>query len=91
MKFSADIVAVLLAVAGGVARYMQELLEGRRFVWVALLGHLFIGGFTGISMAKLAAIAGLGVDGQHLLSAWGGVVGLKAFDYIKTYLDKKLT
>lgn len=90
MKLSIWVITATLAVFGGLARYLQQLMQGEEFKWLHLFAHLFIGGFTGVSMAKIAMVFGLGADGAHLIAAWGGVVGLKGFEFVQLLLEKKI-
>jgi len=70
---------------------MKKILDGSEFNWTHLLAHLFIGAVTGVSMAKVASLLGLPPDAQHVASAWGGVIGLKAFEFVTEFIANKVS
>ena len=70
-----QLITATLAIMGGVAHYLHEVMKNKdkKFELLFFIGHMFIGGFTGLSMAKLAAVLGMNQDSQHLFAAWDGV------------------
>jgi len=89
------VTAGLVAIVGGIARYLQQLMNDKeKFKWTHFFAHMLIGGFTGYSIANLAAYFTIDANLQLFLAGWGGAIGLKAFELVQRlaekYLDKKI-
>ena len=83
------LIAVLLAVAGGLAR----LLNGKartRLKWGTILAELFIAGFAGIMVLLLARAFGLEGDWLGLVCGMAGWIGPRILDLVAKPTAKKI-
>lgn len=90
MKIPTEMTVALLAILGGAAKYIQDVLEGKDFKWKELFMHIIIGGISGYCMAQLAVGLGLGEGIQQFVSGSGGVMGLQSFFFAKRIIEKKI-
>jgi flagellar biosynthesis protein FliR len=82
------LIAVLLAVAGGLARLLNTKSKSR-LKWSLILSELFVSGFAGIMVLMLARAFGLSGDWIGLACGMAGWVGPKILNYVaKPVLEK---
>lgn len=80
---------ILLAAAGGVARYLSRFLITGKFRWAILVAHVFISAFSGLMFAELAMSPWVNVESPHLIAVFagiGGFMGTKALEYMEEQL-----
>jgi len=83
------IIAVLLAVYGGLARLLY-LKKNTSLKWGVIMPELIISGFAGIMALKLARAYGLAGDWIGLVCGMAGWFGPRIIDPIMVRLDKVL-
>ena len=75
------VIAVLLAVAGGLARLLNAK-DNTRLKWSRMLSELFISGFAGLMTLLLARRFGLSGDWLGLVCGMAGWIGPRILDLI---------
>ena len=75
------VIAVILAVLGGLARLLN-LKDETRLAWSRILSELFISGFSGLMVLMLARASGLSGDWLGLVCGMAGWVGPKVLDML---------
>jgi len=81
--------AVMLAVAGGLARMLSEREESRR-KWGVILSELFVSAFAGYMVMLAARASGLDGDWLSVVSGVSGWLGAHAVDLVLTVVQDKL-
>ena len=83
------VLAVLLAVIGGLARLLH-LKDGTKLKWGIILSELFISGFTGLMTLMLARASGLSGDWIGLVCGMAGWMGPRVIDLLMKPVGKAL-
>lgn len=78
----------ILAILGGVTRYLVGYLKGEQFKLRHLIAHLFISCFSGVMFAQLSSIMGLSGDFKAALAGLGGFMGTRAIELLIKKIDK---
>jgi len=86
-KIWETVLAVLLAVLGGLARVLN-LKDKQKLKWSKILSELFISGFSGIMVLMLAHIYGLSGDWVGIICGMSGWVGPKILDILAKLVSK---
>ena len=86
-KIWETVLAVLLAVLGGLARILN-LKDSQKLKWSKILSELFISGFSGIMVLMLAHIYGLSGDWVGIICGMSGWVGPKILDILAKLASK---
>jgi len=81
------IIAITLAVAGGLARLLN--LKGRsKLKWGKILSELFISGFSGLMVLMLARHFGLSGDLIGVVAGMSGWIGPRVLDLVAKMASK---
>ena len=83
------IIAVLLAVAGGLARLLN-IKDRTRLKWRNILSELFIAGFAGIMALMLARASGLAGDWVGIICGIAGWTSPKILHMLTKMAEKML-
>lgn len=83
-----EIVYVLISALGGMARYLNGFLRGKRFDLWKLLASMIVSGFSGVTCAHLALLIKPGWE--IIAASIGGFMGGEAMTYVANLLAKKL-
>ena len=75
------VIAVILAVLGGLARLLN-LKDERKLRWSLILSELFISGFAGLMVLMLVRATGLTGDWIGLVCGMAGWIGPKILDLL---------
>ena len=84
-----SIIAVLLAIAGGLARILN-IKDKRRLKLSRILSELFLSAFSGLMVLLLARTLGLSGDWLGLVCGMAGWVGPRMLDLIAKIAGGKL-
>lgn len=78
----------IIAVVGGVARYLAGYLKGEKFNIYHFGAHAFVSGFSGYIFAHLSGLIGLNSNSVFFIAGLGGFMGTKAIELIIKRVDK---
>ena len=81
------VIAVLLAVLGGLARILN-LKDSKALKWSRLMSELFVSGFAGLMILMLARTAGLSGEWVGVVCGMSGWVGPKVLDLVAKLTGK---
>jgi len=87
--FPPAVSAVMIAVAGGIAKYMNDIVQGKPFVLSVFLGNVFIAGFTGFMFFQFAESVGMNDKMQSMFSGIGGFMGVEGLRFIQNILLRR--
>lgn len=76
------IIYAILAMAGGIARYLQKYIQGEVFNWRILLANVFISAVSGVFLALLGKSMGVSVEMIGMMSGIGGWLGSTGIDFV---------
>jgi hypothetical protein len=88
-KIWETVLAVLLAVLGGLARVLN-LKDMQKLKWSKILSELFVSGFSGIMVLMLAHIYGLSGDWVGIICGMSGWIGPKILDILAKLVSKAI-
>ena len=88
-KIWETMIAVLLAVLGGLARILN-LKDNKKLKWSKILSELFISGFSGIMVLMFARIYNLSGDWVGIICGMSGWIGPKILDVLVKLVSKAL-
>lgn len=83
-----EILYVVISALGGLAKYLNGFLRGKRFDLWKLLASMMVSAFSGVTCAHLALLIRPGWE--IIAASVGGFMGGEAMTYIATLLAKKL-
>lgn len=88
-----DIIATALAICGGIARTLQEYVEGTQLTLGKFIARTFISGFAGWLFYKTfgAIVSNEQQDLLAVAAGIGGVMGWDSVKFIETLLKGRLT
>jgi len=81
------VIAVILAVAGGLARLLN-LKDNTKLKWSKIVSELFISGFAGLMVLMLARASGLSGDLVGVFAGVSGWIGPRVLDLITNIVAK---
>lgn len=83
-----EILYVIISALGGLAKYLNGYLRGKRFDLWKLLASMLVSAFSGVTCAHLALIIRPGWE--IIAASVGGFMGGEAMTFLATWLTKKL-
>ena len=87
---SIEILYGLIAVAGGIARYLAGYKNGHPFNIKIFISSIFISGFSGYMFALMAISINMPVPMQFMMAGTGGFFGDQAMKHILEYVQNKI-
>ncbi len=84
----AEAAYAVIAVVGGVARYLAGYLKGEQFNMTHFLAHAFVSGFSGYIFAHLSGLIGLDSNATFFIAGLGGFMGTKAIELIIKKIER---
>lgn len=90
-KIPAEIIYVLVAAAGGVARYLQHYLNEGTFTWQHFFAHVIVSSFSGYMFYSFASgILGMPDSTVSIFAGLGGWMGVEALKMLETIIKNKI-
>lgn len=90
-KVPAEIVYVLVAAAGGVARYLQHYLNDGGFTWQHFIAHVIVSSFSGYMFYNFANnVLGFPDNTVAIFAGLGGWMGVEALKMLESIIKKRL-
>ena len=83
-----EILYVTVSALGGLAKYLNGYLRGKRFDLWKLLASMLVSAFSGVTCAHLALLIKPGWE--IIAASVGGFMGGEAMTFLATWLGKKL-
>lgn len=88
LPFSAEIMWILIAMAGGIARYLDQYLKsGTPPKLGMLISHALVSGFAGFMMVQF--VLHFSKDWAVIAAGAGGYLGTQALDFIASVFKAK--
>ena len=84
-----EIVYGILAVTGGIARYLNSYVSGQKFKFSVLLASAVVAGFSGFMFALLGETMAMPATMIHIMAGVGGFFGEQTLKFIMEYVGKK--
>lgn len=88
-KLPVEIVYGVLAMAGGMARYLTAYEKGKVFAVRYFLASTFISGFSGYMFALLGISLDLPTNMNFIMAGIGGFMGEQALKFVAEYITQK--
>jgi len=80
---AAEILWTLIAIAGGIAKYLHDMSKNNRpFKWVNLIAKAFISGFSGWTSAHVAMFVNSDPNFILVMCAMGGWMGADGIEFL---------
>lgn len=90
-KIPTEVLYVVVAAIGGMARYLQHYLNEGQFSFRHLMAHLFISAFSGYMFYHCATdILGLPETTIAIFAGIGGWMGVEALKMVETVIKRKV-
>ena len=84
-----EVVYGILAVAGGIARYLNSYVNGEKFKLRILIASAVVAGFSGFMFALLGETMNMPTSLLHIMAGVGGFFGEQSLKFIMEYITKK--
>jgi fluoride ion exporter CrcB/FEX len=84
-----EIMYVVTASIGGVAKYMHEYIKSKKFSIQMLLANIFVSAFSGYMFASFAVFLGMEQTVAYSMGGLGGFMGVRALDFIEDFIRHK--
>lgn len=90
MKFPPELIYVVIATMGGVARYLNSFANGSPFKLSVFLASGFVAGFSGLMFAQLGIVMGFSDVFIFMLAGMGGFFGEQSLKLIMEIVKDKI-
>ncbi len=87
--FPVEMIYGFVAIAGGVARYLNGYVNGQRFKLSIFLASAFVAGFSGYMFALLGTSMNMPQGFLYMMAGAGGFFGEQTMKFIMEYITKK--
>lgn len=74
-KHVTPVLISLMAISGGVARYAQAYIDGRKFSWFKFIASMPVAMFTGTMFSYFGKFVGAGTEYVPMFAGLGGYYG----------------
>jgi LydA holin phage, holin superfamily III len=85
-----EIIYGAIAIAGGIARYLNGYVNGERFKLRILVASAIVAGFSGFMFALLGQTMAMPAPMINVMAGVGGFFGEQTLKFIMEYAEKKL-
>lgn len=85
-----ELIYGLIAVGGGIARYLNAYVNGQRFHFSIFVASTVVAGFSGFMFALLGETLNLPQTMIHVMAGVGGFCGDQTLKLIMEYTQKKI-
>lgn len=82
---------VILAIGGGIARYLSGYISGSGFTWRLFFASALVSAFSGYMFSLLGTSLSLPLPFISMMAGTGGFMGDQAMKFIIEYLTRKVT
>ncbi len=89
MKIPPEIFYVILAMTGGIARYLNSFANGSPFKFSILIASAFMAGFSGLIFALFGEATGMPHTVQFIMAGLGGFFGEQTLKFVLERFIKK--
>lgn len=86
---SAQLLYVMIAVFGGLARYLNSYTKGTPFKLSIFFASAFVAGFSGWMFSQIGISMGMPVSMIYMMAGTGGFFGEQTMKYILEWLQNK--
>lgn len=89
-KIPTEIMYVIVAAAGGVARYLQHYLNDGGFTWQHFFAHVIVSSFSGYMFYNFASgILNMPNNTVAIFAGLGGWMGVEALKMLESIIKKR--
>ena len=85
-----EVVFVILASVGGVARYLSNYIKGEKFRLSMLVSNFILSGFAGLMFSLFGSSLGLSTEILFVLSGVGGFMSTEALKFLAQKIKKEI-
>lgn len=85
-----EIIYGILAVMGGVARYLNSFVNGQKFRFSVFLASAVVAGFSGFMFALLGESLALPSAMKNVMAGIGGFFGEQSLKFIMEIIQRKI-
>lgn len=89
-KIPVEAIYTALAIAGGVARYLNGYVNGQGFKFSVFAASAFVAGFSGLMFAILGDSLNLPNAIVHVMAGTGGFMGDQTLKFVMEYVTGKV-
>lgn len=89
MKLPPELIYVIIAMVGGMARYLNSFTNGSPFKFSILIASAFVAGFSGLMFALLGQSLDMAHTTQFVMAGIGGFFGEQTLKFILERFIKK--
>jgi len=90
-NFPIEFIYGFIAIAGGVARYLNQYTQNGKFHFGLFLASGFVSGFSGYMFALLGQSLNLPTEMLYIMAGVGGFTGEQTMKFLLEHITKKLT
>jgi len=84
-----DAVWAIIAILGGVARYLDGFLKGQQTpTWSRIIAHAFVSGFSGYMAAQMALL--IKPEWAFIIAGMAGYLGTQALDIVADIIKRRV-
>lgn len=85
-----QVVYVLVAMVGGVARYLNSFVSGQKFSLTIFIASGFVAGFSGLMFALVGDSLHLPAPMSHIMAGVGGFFGDQTMKLVLEYASRNV-
>ena len=90
-KVPAELLYVVIAAVGGIARYLQHYLSEGTFTWQHFIAHVFVSSFSGYMFYSFAVnVFGFPDSTVAIFAGIGGWMGVEALKMLETLIKDRM-
>jgi len=84
-----ELIYGVVAIAGGIARYLNGYVNGQRFKLSVFFASAFVAAFSGLMFALMGESLNMPQQVIHLMAGCGGFFGEQTMKFIMEWLGKR--
>ena len=89
MKFPIELIYAVIAITGGIARYLNSFVNGQPFRLSIFIASAFVAGFSGMMFYYLGVTMSLPTPFLAMMAGTGGFFGEQSMKYVMEYVTKR--